>query len=129
MIGLIASKPEQFRWPGWTVLSLTAAILLFVACIEAGFFTRQYRPDFDDTSLAPDQEEERRYQRWSGAARETYDLAIVLLFTGLGAVLAPTSQSDSLPRWAAAGLCWVAATAELIWHFSAHRRLRVHKAA
>jgi hypothetical protein len=45
LIGLIVSGPEDFRWPGWTLLLLTLAVLLFVACVQAGFWARRRRPE------------------------------------------------------------------------------------
>ena len=125
LIGLAVQNPERLLWPGWTLLVLTVAVLMFITCVQAGFWARRSRPDLDALYAKPVPEVDASYRLWTRVARETYDVAIVLLLCGLGAVVAPTNRHDRFQSWAAAGLCLAAAVIEVVWHF-ASRRLAAH---
>jgi len=124
LIGLIVSGPEDFRWAGWALLLLTLAVLLFVTCVQAGFWARRSRPESFVQLAEYYATSTGSYRIWVRVASDTYDTAIVLLFCGLGAVLAPVGQRDVGLRWVASGMCFAAAVAEVVWHFVARRRGR-----
>ncbi|WP_371599468.1 hypothetical protein [Streptomyces sp. NBC_00564] len=120
LIALVVQDDKEFRWPGWTLLLLTLAVLLFITCVQAGFWARWRRPESIHSNL-DSPHVLSSYRTWVRVARDTYDAAIILLFCGLGAILAPIDHHDEVQRWLAAGLFLGAAFSEAIWHFAARR--------
>jgi hypothetical protein len=132
-IGVIASSSDKFRWPGVTLLMLTAAAILLVTSLQCGFFARQHLysardvgdwwPEEDRTPASNERlqreqhEDIQRWRRWVPRARYTYDVGIVTLALGVAAALVPPSDSGAQVdwRWAAASLAAAGAIGELVW--------------
>ncbi|MFI8392179.1 hypothetical protein [Streptomyces sp. NPDC085540] len=128
LIGLVVPNPQHLRWTGWSLLLLTVSVLMFITCVQAGFWARRSRPEVDPLYSRSVPELDASYVLWTRVARETYDVAIVLLLCGLGTVVAPTDRHDRFQSWTAAGLCLAAAVAEVVWHFAGSRSRRIRTA-
>jgi hypothetical protein len=137
-IGVIASNSDKFRWPGVSLLALTAAAVFLVASLQFGFHARQHLyspadvsdwwPNEDRTAardgrLQREQHEDfRRWRWWVKWARRTYDAGIVTLAVGVAAALVPRSGSGFQEgcQWAAAGVAAAGAVGEAVWIATGH---------
>ncbi|MFD4314982.1 hypothetical protein [Streptomyces sp. NPDC058548] len=130
-IGVIAQAPTSIRWPGWSLLLLTLASALLVACVTCGFWARAYlyshqeiaewRPepweDWEAEALRDEQEEQaQKGSKWEDRAEWTYHLGIIMLAIGVGLVLSPPDSAQEIgPRWAAAGIAFLAGLFQGAW--------------
>jgi len=126
LIGLVIASEDRFRWPGFTVLLLTGAVVLLVHAVQLGIWMRQYavrpdelrewRPDLDAAGLANIQRGHLVEQRkWRNLFAAAYHAGIVLLLFGLAAALAPADDVAGELRWIAAGVAVLGALAEVAW--------------
>lgn len=123
-IGLVISSAAAFRWPGWTLLSLTVSALLLITAVQGGFWARHYRPDVSDE----DRQAQNwnlalpEFKRWVHVTRWSYNSGIALLLLGIALALFPGSHArDAVWRQAAAWIAVAAAIGEVIWALLAHR--------
>lgn len=134
LLGVIASIPDSFRWPGAVIMVLVIAVTLLVACIQFGFRARSYlysaadvrdwRPDFIaepirehvlKTDQRTDFEQWEVWDRWAGRA---YNLAICVLAVGIALAAAPPpGASEPGLRWFAAAIALGGGVAEASWIF------------
>jgi len=121
-IGLVIGSVGAFRWPGWTLLSLTLSALLLITTVQGGFWARHYRPDVSAedrpgwTLAIPE------FTRWLYVTRWSYNSGIALLLLGLALALFPRSHDpDSVWRQIAAWIAGAAALGEVLWAILAHR--------
>jgi len=137
LIGVVAQAPANFRWPGIALLLLLLTAVLFVMCLQCGFWARQYLVSrdeaaawFDDFESVTRQEQVRReqvayahvYEGWAQRCKLLYRLALQAMFAALLVVLLPTSGGDGAIqsgwRWAAASLAALAFILEALWILS-----------
>src|SRR3954452_12145240 len=50
LIGVVAQAPANFRWPGIALLLLLLTAVLFVMCLQCGFWARQYLVSRDEAA-------------------------------------------------------------------------------
>jgi hypothetical protein len=123
-IGLIIGSAREFRWPGWTLLSLTVSALLLITAVQGGFWARHYRPDVSDEDSAGWILALPAFTRWLHVTRWSYNAGIALLLLGLALALFPRGHDpDNVWRQAAAWTAGAAALGELVWAASAHRSI------
>jgi hypothetical protein len=121
-IGFVIGSASAFRWPGWTLLSLTVSALLLITAVQGGFWARHYRPDVSDEDSGGWTLALPAFTRWLHVTRWSYNSWIALLLLGLALALFPRGQdSDTIWRQAAAWTAGAAAFGELLWALSAHR--------
>ncbi len=138
LVGVIASSPGSFRWPGTDILMLVIPAVLLVACVQFGFQARSYlysaadivawRPDFPYENALKDQQARhfKLWQKWERRAGGAYDLAICALAVGVALTVAPPryGAAEAGLRWSASLLALVAGAAEAAWIASGQRRVR-----
>jgi hypothetical protein len=131
LIGVIAQAPSSIRWPGASLLLLTIAAALLVACVQCGFWARTYlysraeieewRPqpwdDWETQGLLREQKsDETLGSGWEDAAEWTYHLGLVALAVGVGLTLAPPEAAQQGEvRWAAACVAFASALIQGGW--------------
>ncbi len=134
LLGVVAQAPANFRWPGTAMFLLLVTSILFVMCLQCGFWARQYlvsRGDaaswFDDFEAPERQEQVRReqvayaraYEGWAARSKTFYRSALLAMFAALLVVLVPTASGDGAIqsgwRWAAALLAGLVFLFELLW--------------
>ena len=123
-IGVVISAAASFRWPGWTLLLLTAAALALIMAVQGGFWTRYYRPEttesYEYSGNLPSLDS---YRRWLRATRSFYDIGLVLLLAAVAVALYPKGTDvERVPRQIAAGLAGASAVVELAWAFMVRQR-------
>lgn len=134
LLGVIASIPDSFRWPGTVITVLVIVVILLVACIQFGFRARSYlysaadvrdwRPDFiaepaRKEALKTDQRTDfEQWEAWDRRAGRAYNLAICVLAIGIAlAVAPPPGVSEPGLRWLAVAIALAAGAAEATWIF------------
>ncbi|MGC4812849.1 hypothetical protein ACLQ29_20190 [Micromonospora sp. DT228] len=134
LLGVVAQAPANFRWPGVALLLLLLTAILFVMCLQCGFWARQYLVSrgeaaawFDDFDSTTRQEQVRReqvayghvYEGWARRSKLFYRMALQTMFAALLVVLLPTAGGDGAMqsgwRWAAASLAALAFVFEALW--------------
>ncbi|MFD9100245.1 hypothetical protein ACFVZN_04130 [Streptomyces virginiae] len=134
-IGVISADFEKFLWPGFSLLALTAAVVLLVASMQFGFHAKSLRYSPSDIHawwsaedlMEPGRKERicndqhrdfEKSERWDVWARQTYNFGICALALGVAAALPPpegASGAQAALRWAAAALALFGVIAELAW--------------
>lgn len=121
-IGLVISSAPAFRWPGWTLLSLTVSGLLLITAVQGGFWVRHYRPDVANEDRLSWNLALPEYQRWLRVTRWAYNSGIALLLLGLALALYPRAHDPAAPwRVVAAVVAGAAAVGEIVWALLARR--------
>jgi hypothetical protein len=137
LLGVVAQAPANFRWPGTAMFMLLFTAVLFVMCLQSGFWARQYLVSreeaaswFDDFENPVRQEQIRReqvayaraYEGWALRSKFFYRLALLATFAALLVVLLPTASGDGAIqsgwRWAAVSLAALAFVFETLWILS-----------
>ena len=115
---IVSDDAENFRWPGWTILTLAISAVMLILAIQCGYHARIYlseRSDRKDGKKSPPLYENGRF--WTFATRWIYDIGIVALLAGLGLAVAPhhaTGTQASLQCFAA-GLAFAAGIVQIVW--------------
>src|SRR6185437_13136820 len=121
-IGLAIGSAPAFRWPGWTLLSLTMSGLLLSSAVQGGFWVRHDRPDVDNEDQLRWNLAMREYKRWLRVTRWAYNAGIALLLLGLALALYPRAHDPAAPwRQVAAAVAGAAAVGEVVWALLARR--------
>ena len=121
-IGLVIGSAPAFRWPGWTMLSLTVSALLLITALQGGFWARHYRPDVSEEDSSGWTLAIPAFTRWLHVTRWSYNSGIALLLLGLALAIFPRARDhDYAWRLAAAWTAGAAALGEVVWAASAHR--------
>lgn len=130
LVGVIASSPGSFRWPGADLAVLVVPVVLLVACVQFGFRARSYlysaadigawRPDFrekfEDVLKRDQIDDFGRWRVWERRAGRAYNLAICVLAVGVALAVAPLAHSHQAGlRWLASAVALAGGVAEAIW--------------
>jgi hypothetical protein len=131
LVVVVLTSPTAFHALNLTVLLLLVAAAGFVAALECSFQARQFAVTpadlegwWPDNSDRPRRERLRQIQRehlacfrrWAVRARCAYNVGILALIAGVGALLWPASLSHVAPlRICVLGLLAVSAVIEAIW--------------
>jgi hypothetical protein len=106
LVALILTSPEPIRWPGATLVLMTAAGLALVTSVQFASWARQWDvspaellnwwPNFKELSDVERQwvfdvqhEHIRRHTRWARATRLAYNAGILCLLAGIAVLLIP----------------------------------------
>jgi hypothetical protein len=129
---VVTSEAGKFRWPGATVLALTAAAVLLIAAVQCTYNTREFlwsgadvhswwpelRPDSElETRLREEQAEAfGRWQFWAKRARTANSFGVLILLAGLALALPPpAAAAQGGLRWAAFGVTAVGCAGQASW--------------
>jgi hypothetical protein len=130
LAGVIIQQEDALRLPGTTLLILTGAILVLVASVQCGAWARRYMttpdqmhswwPGANPARRAIIEQEQRLYSKrlniWAGLAALTFNVGLVLLWSGLSVALVPTDNSAQPGlRWVACVVAATGAVIEVIW--------------
>lgn len=131
-VGVIAQAPESFAASGLAMILLTISAVLFILCIQCGFWARQYLTSpaellswevvIDDEKKREQSEEMEGYTAWASRASNSYRFAILVLLLGLSASLVPRAADagfNAVFRWLAVAVALVMFIFEVFW-MSAH---------
>jgi hypothetical protein len=134
LLGVIASIPDSFRWPGVVITLLVVVVILLVACIQFGFRARSYlysaadvgawrpdfiaSPDFKELMKKDQSTHFTQWEAWDRRAGRAYNLAICVLAVGIALAVAPRAgASEPAWRWIASAIALGAGAAEAGWIF------------
>jgi hypothetical protein len=131
LVAVLLTDPKDFHTLNLTILLLVMAAAGFVAAVECSFQARQYAvspqeiedwwPDHDVPTrrnrLRQIQREHlARFRDWARRARTAYNLGILALIAGVGALLWPTHLSHTAPlRLALLGVIATSFLVEGLW--------------
>ena len=134
---VIAQDPQHFRWPGASLIVLTAAMMLLMLSVQSGYHARAfiYSPgDVDEWWPEHRNDDERRqwlhethaqdverWRVWSTRSRRCYNAGSFVLTVAVATIAAPPAGAQE------AGLRWTCSVlvlgGALLIAFSAVRRL------
>ena len=125
---VVADDAQNFRWSGWTVLSLAVAAVVLIAAVQFAYHARIALSEWcereDGKGLSiPSQvirQQDAYYKRgvfWTKWTRVTYDVGLFALLLGLGLAVAPyhVTGGEARARWLAAAFAFLACVLEFLW--------------
>lgn len=131
LAGVVGGAPNEFKWPGWTLLLLVITAMLLILSIQLGYFAVQFKfecsdveEDFRIHGTALDATRinsivltaRETYAKYIERAMTCFNFGTLMLGLGIAAALMPppcTNQADS--RTAAAVLVLVCTVFDGLW--------------
>lgn len=109
LIGVIASGPAHFRWPGATLAALTIPIFCLLWAVRAG---ARARGVIGDTEY-----DKRAYVILARRTVRMYGIGICALWACIAMTVAPplSGEREAAFRWAAFALAIAASLVEAVW--------------
>lgn len=130
LAGVIVQQQDSLRYPGLTLLLLVGALVLLIAAVQAGMWSRQFAvtpaeieqwwPDPNkarQAAIVRDQNwHAQRHRVWARRVTVSFNLGVLVLWLAIAVAVVPRSGvQEPFWRWAAAVLALAAAVAEAGW--------------
>lgn len=131
LVAVVVTSPKDFRAADLTVLLLVVSAVGFIGALECSFMARQYVvaptdlegwwPDHESLDRRENlrraqREHLARFRKWAVRARLSYNVGIVALTAGLGALLWPRSVCHTPPlRIAVLVTVLAALVVQIVW--------------
>jgi len=128
LIGLIVPDKMPFRWPGYGLLLLAAAAVLFIASVQCAFWAKEYAitpedldkwyPDMSRRDkIAYQRGHQLNFRRWVRRMNTSYRLGILFLLSGMAVALVPKGSLGT-QRAAVIAVIGLGFVVEVLWIFS-----------
>lgn len=125
---VVADDAQNFRWSGWTILTLAIAAVVLIAAVQFAYHARialaEWCEQVDAKAMsAPSQvirQQDADYRRgvfWAKWTRRAYDVGLLALLLGLGLAVAPyhVTGGEATTRLCAAAFAFFACVLEFLW--------------